>query len=343
MKVVFADEQLLHDPQTFFSSGAQVPHPEKPERATRLLQGALDAGLERQAPAELGLDYVLDLHSERYLEFLQNIHPRWLRIDGGSHEVVPGISPDPRSGGYPKSATGQAGVHQWDLSCPINENTWTSVLWSAHSAAQAAANVLSGDAASYSLCRPPGHHATRDFAAGFCYLGNTAIAASALREKYTRVAVVDVDVHHGNGTQDLFYDRSDVFTVSLHADPVRYYPFHWGYAVETGEGDGEGHNLNVPLPRGTKDDDYLVALDDALSTLTEFEPEALVIALGLDAYVGDPFQGFAITTEGFGRIASLLGELKLPSVLVQEGGYLSEALGGNLTRFLEGFQNAHGG
>ena len=340
MKVVFADEQLKHDPQTFFSSGAQVPHPEKPARAERLLQGALDAGLERQLPGELGLDYALDLHSERYLNYLQNIHPRWLRIEGGSEETVPGIHPDPRSGGYPASATGQAGVHQMDLSCPISGDTWTSVLWSANTAAQAAHNVLAGEMASYALCRPPGHHATRDYAAGFCYLGNSAIAASALRERYARIAVVDVDVHHGNGTQDLFYDRSDVFTLSLHADPERFYPFHWGYADERGTGDGEGCNLNIPLPRGTGDDDYLVALDGSLTSLTEFRPEALIIALGLDAFEGDPFQGFAITTAGFGRIASLLGELSLPTVMVQEGGYLSDDLGRNLTAFLEGFQDA---
>ena len=342
MKVVFADEQLLHDPQTFFSSGALTPHPEKPERATRLLAAAKEAGLERQAPGELGLEYAFDLHSERYLEYLQNIYPRWARIDGGSNEVVPGIHPDPRSGGYPASAAGQAGVHMQDLSCPIGAHTWTGVIWSAHSAAQAAANVLSGDAACYALSRPPGHHATRDYAAGFCYLGNTAIAAQALREKHTRVAVIDVDVHHGNGTQDLFYQRGDVLTVSLHADPVRFFPFHWGYASEVGEDEGEGANLNVPLPRGTADDDYLHALDETLCQVTDFAPEAVVIALGLDAHESDPFQGFRITTAGFGRIAELLGELRLPTVLVQEGGYLSAELGDNLRAFLEGFRSAHG-
>jgi acetoin utilization deacetylase AcuC-like enzyme len=343
MKVVFADGQLAHDPQTFFSSGALVPHPEKPERALRLLAAAERTGLERQQPAELGLEYALDLHTPRYLEYLQHIFPRWTRIEGASHEVVPGIHPDERSGGYPDSAAGQAGVHQRDLSCPINADTWTSVLWSAHTAAQAAVNVLDGDSASYALCRPPGHHATRDYAAGFCYLGNTAIAALALRERHERVAILDVDVHHGNGTQDLFYDRGDVLTVSIHADPIRFYPFHWGYRSETGQGDGLGANINVPLARGTADDAYLRELDDALSKIAAFGPGALVIALGLDAFEGDPFRGFAITTPGFGRIASLIGELRLPTVLVQEGGYLSDELGENLASFLEGFRAAHDG
>ena len=342
MKVVFADQQLAHDPQTFFSSGSLVPHPEKPARAERLLAAAERTGLERQHPGELGLDYALDLHTPRYLEFLQQIFPRWMRIEGGSSEVVPGIHPDERAGGYPASAAGQAGVHQRDLSCPINADTWTSVLWSAHTAAQAAHNVLNGDGASYALCRPPGHHATRDYAAGFCYVGNTAIAALALREQHERVAVIDVDVHHGNGTQDLFYDRADVLTVSIHADPTRFYPFHWGYASERGTGDGEAANINVPLARGTADDAYLRELDETLSAITAWGPGAVVIALGLDAFVGDPFQGFAITTAGFGRIASLIGELGLPTVLVQEGGYLSDELGDNLASFLEGFRAAHG-
>ena len=337
MKVAFADAQLAHDPQTFFSSGAMVPHPEKPERARRLLAAALETGLERQQPAELGLDYALDLHTPRYIEYLQKIYVRWTRIEGGSAEVVPGIHPDDRSGDYPASAAGQAGVHQRDLSCPIGADTWTSVLWSAHSAAQAAANVVAGDDACYALCRPPGHHATRDYAAGFCYLGNTAIACEALRERHDRVAVIDVDVHHGNGTQDLFYHRSDVLTVSIHADPVRFFPFHWGYASETGVEAGEGYNLNVPLPRGTGDEDYLRALDEALERIGRFAPGALVVALGLDAHESDPFQGFAITTEGFGRIAGMIGELRLPTVMVQEGGYLSDQLGANLRSFLEGF------
>lgn len=341
MKVVFADEQLEHDPQTFYSSGAKKPHPEKPERATRLLEAALDAGLERQVPGELGLEYAADLHSPRYLEFLQTIFPRWTRIDGGADEVVPGVHPDARSGGYPRSATGQAGVHQWDLSVPINADTWRSALWSAHTAAQAAANVVAGDGGSYALCRPPGHHATRDYAAGFCYLGNSAIAALTLKERHERVAVLDVDVHHGNGTQDLFYTRGDILTVSIHADPTRFYPFHWGYAGETGEAEGEGCNWNLPLPRGTGDDDYLKSLDEALTRIAGYAPGALVIALGLDAHESDPFQGFAITTEGFGRIAGLIGELRLPTVMVQEGGYLSDELGRNLISFLDGFRDAH--
>jgi len=158
-----------------------------------------------------------------------------------------------------------------------------------------------------------------------------------LLAEFGRVAILDIDVHHGNGTQDIFYHRSDVLTVSLHADPLRFYPFFWGHAAERGEGEGLGYNLNIPLPRGTGDKDYLVELDKALQRIESFAPGALVVALGLDAHESDPFQGLAISTAGFSMIASRIATLELPTLLVQEGGYLSDDLGDNLQSFLEGF------
>jgi acetoin utilization deacetylase AcuC-like enzyme len=201
----------------------------------------------------------------------------------------------------------------------------------------AAKQVLYGEAACYALARPPGHHAGRDLVGGFCYFNNAAIAAETLLSVHRRVAILDVDVHHGNGTQDIFYRRGDVLTVSIHADPVRFYPFFWGYACERGDGAGLGANVNLPLPRKTGDDAYLDALELALSRIDEFVPDALVVALGLDAFAGDPFQGFAVTTDGFGRIAERIAALKLSTVLVQEGGYLCDELGDNLAAFLQAF------
>ena len=166
-------------------------------------------------------------------------------------------------------------------------------------------------------------------------MNNGALAATVLRERHERVAILDIDVHHGNGTQDIFYARDDVLTVSLHADPVRFYPFFWGYANETGRDAGEGYNLNIPLQRGTGDDDYLRALENALACIADFAPSALVVALGLDAHESDPFQGLKITTPGFARIARSISGLGLPTVLVQEGGYLSPQLGDNLASFLD--------
>jgi acetoin utilization deacetylase AcuC-like enzyme len=341
MKVIFDERQKRHYPRSFFSSGSPQPNPEVPERADRLLAAAKSLGLIEEKPLDYGLEYVAKVHTERYLTYLKNIHLRWSRIEGGSGEVVPGIHPDRRDGGYPKSAVGQAGWHHCDTASPVSADTWDSALWSAHTAAHAARLVLAGEAACYALSRPPGHHATREVASGFCYLGNAAIAAEVLRTTHDRVAILDVDVHHGNGTQEIFYDRADVLTISLHADPVRFYPFFWGYAEERGTGAGEGFNLNLPLARGTADDEYLKALDTAIDAIGKFSPTALVVALGLDAFEGDPLRGLAITTPGFARIGRRIAEFELPTVLVQEGGYLSDELGDNLSSFLRGFA-AHG-
>jgi acetoin utilization deacetylase AcuC-like enzyme len=204
--------------------------------------------------------------------------------------------------------------------------------------AHAGAGVQGGVQAVYALCRPPGHHAFADLAGGFCFLNNAAIAAQRLLSRGLRPAILDVDVHHGNGTQGIFYQRSDVLTVSIHADPARFYPFFWGHAQERGAGPGLGSNLNLPLPRGTDDAGFLKALDTALQRIQSFGPDAIVVALGLDAHVDDPFQGLAVTTDGFTRIGAAIAGLGHPLVLVQEGGYVSDALGTNLTAFLSGLQ-----
>ncbi len=342
MKVIFSRQQKRHHPQAFFVSGCPQTHPEVPERADRLLAAALESGLAAEEPIDYGLEYIKAVHSPRYLHFLENIFTRWARIKGGSDEVIPGIHPNSSDCGYPASAEGQVGIHQADLSSPIGPYTWDSALWSAHTATHAAFRVIEGDGAAYALARPPGHHATRDYAAGFCYLSNTAIAAEVLTQRFKRVAILDVDVHHGNGTQDIFYARADVLTVSIHADPDRFYPFFWGHADERGSGDGEGFNINKPLTRGTGDEDYLQTLEAAIDDISRFSPDALVIALGLDAFEGDPLRGLAITTAGFGRIGKRIGEIKLPTVIAQEGGYLSNELGENLSSFLEGFMLSHG-
>ncbi len=337
MKVIFSAAQLKHYPQHFVSSGAPQPNPEVPQRADCLLAAALQSGLVQLEPPDYGLDPVAAVHSPEYLQFLQNIARRWSYIDGASAEVIPNIHPDRRDGAYPASAVGQAGLHLADTACPVAAETWNSALASAHSAVHGAQLLIEGDSACYALARPPGHHAARDFTCGFCYLNNTAAAAQKLRARFDRVAILDIDVHHGNGTQDIFYRRADVLTVSIHADPQRFYPFFWGHASERGEGEGLGYNLNLPLARGSGDDVYLRTLQQALTRIDAFAPRAMVVALGLDAYEGDPFKGLAVSTAGFGRIAAAIQDLGLPTLLVQEGGYLCGQLGNNLCSFLEPF------
>lgn len=338
MKVIFSKEQLAHHPKNYLSSGVPAENPEQPARAERLLDAALASGLEQESPLDLGDTVISAVHTGTYLHFLQTIYTRWSRVDGASEEVLPNVHPISRTDGYPKSAVGQVGYHVYDASCPIVAATWHSARWSAMTAAHAAQQVITGSDVCYALARPPGHHASQDMAGGFCYLNNSAIAAQALLEKFERVAIIDIDVHHGNGTQRIFYERNDVLTVSIHADPIRFYPFFWGYANETGSGEGEGFNVNLPLPRGSDDKCYLQALTKALARVAAFSPQALVIALGLDAHEGDPFRGMSITTQGFSDIAAELSAIGLPTVLVQEGGYLSDELGDNLVSFLDGFQ-----
>jgi acetoin utilization deacetylase AcuC-like enzyme len=337
MKAFYADEQKRHDPKAFLSSGAPKPNPEKPERVERLLAGARAAGLGIARTNSHGLGPIAAIHTPEYLDFLEHIFVRWRRIEGASDEVIPNIHPIARGGSYPASAVGQAGYHMADTACPISAETWDSACWSAWSAVEAADAVLAGAPAAYALCRPPGHHAFADVAGGFCFLNNSAIAAQHLRGKAARVAILDVDLHHGNGTQGIFYARADVLTVSIHADPERFYPFFWGYANERGDGAGVGANLNLPLPRKSGDERFLEALETGLRRIRSFAPEALVVALGLDAFEGDPFGGLSVTTPGFARIAEAIAALRLPTVIVQEGGYLCDVLGDNLTSFLAGY------
>lgn len=336
MKVYYAPVQKTHDPDTFLVAGAQRPIPEVPERADRLLAAVERLGLAVEAPADHGLGPIAAVHAPEYLEFLQTIADEWQAL-GGSREVVPNVHPDRRDCVYPVSPVGRAGYHLGDTACPVAPETWAAVRTSAHAAVSAADAVLDGAAHAYALCRPPGHHAFAAMAGGFCYLNNAAIAAQRLRTRHARVAVLDVDLHHGNGTQGVFYGRDDVLTVSIHADPARFYPFFWGHAAERGEGAGLGYNLNLPLALGSGDASFLEALEVALRRVRAHAPGALVLALGLDASGDDPFGGLRVTPDGFAAIGRRVGALELPVTLIQEGGYLSDTLGENLFRFLDGF------
>ena len=330
-------DQGAHDPKFFLSSGAALPCPEQPSRIDALLAGVTSLGLPVQAPADHGIGPIAAIHPQRYLTFLQTIHARWQHIPGASAEVIPNIHPANRTDGYPLSAVGQAGFHMTDTSCPISAQTWGAAYASAQTAIAGSEAILQGARQAYALCRPPGHHAFAELAGGFCYLNNTAIAAQQLVLSGRKVAILDVDLHHGNGTQGIFYDRPDVLTVSIHAHPERYYPFFWGYPDERGAGAGVGANLNLCLPRGSADDAFLRELDRALQAITLWGADTLVLALGLDAFAGDPFAGLAVTTQGFAQIGRAVAGLHLPTLIVQEGGYLCPELGENLAAVLNAF------
>lgn len=342
MITVFDDMQRLHNPPSFVVSGKRQPIPERPERIDMLLDGVKRAGSTLVAPPSIGNETLALVHEARYLAFMERLWERWQRLPDAADYPLANIHalgrPNLPPAGYPDSVVGQVGYHLGDGSCPIMDKTWGAARASAASAAHGAALMLQGERIAYALCRPPGHHAAADVAAGFCYINNSALAAEILNRAGKRTVILDIDVHHGNGTEAIFYDRADILTVSLHADPKRFYPFFWGHAEETGRGQGEGYNLNLPLPRGTKIDAYRAALATALRRITDFNPDVLVIAAGLDISVDDPFQGFAIETSGFATIGRDIAGLKLPMLVVQEGGYPSASLGANLASLLEGLR-----
>jgi acetoin utilization deacetylase AcuC-like enzyme len=338
MKAVFAAAQLAHSPTRFLSLGNIVDYPDKPDRARRLLEGARRAEAQIYAARTFETEVLERCHAREYLEFLEGAYAEWSQIEGAGPELMPSLRPLVAPTRAPRHILGRAGLFLMDFSCPITDATWKAVRASAATALTAADLVLKGDRVVYALCRPPGHHAYADMAAGFCYLNNAALAAEQLRTVHERVAVLDIDCHHGNGTQSIFYERGDVLTVSIHANPLNFYPFYWGYPREKGAGDGVGCNLNIPVGVGAGNEAWLAALGEALGRIAEFEPGALVVAVGFDAHEADPLQGGTVTTECYATMAQRIAALELPTVLVQEGGYAGDHLADNLAAFLTAFE-----
>lgn len=342
MKAVFSGIQLGHSPSHFLSKGHFVGYPESPDRARALLEGARQAGAQVCAARRFDEEVLETIHPHRYLNFLRTAHQDWSRIEGAAPELMPSLRPLAPTLHPSEHILARAGRHLMDFSCAITARTWESVRASAMTALTAAATSLKGDPVVYALCRPPGHHAYAQRAGGFCYLNNSALAAQHLRLVHERVAILDIDVHHGNGTQSIFYSRPDVLTVSIHASPDHFYPFYWGGADEQGEGEGKGFNLNLPVSVGSGDDVWLREVEVALERIQVYAPGALVIALGLDAHEADPLRGGTVTQAGFARLAQQIASLGLPTVIVQEGGYLTEHLPDNLAMFLTAYEGAHG-
>jgi acetoin utilization deacetylase AcuC-like enzyme len=340
MKAVFSARQLAHAPTRFLSKGQLTGYPDSPERLRALLEGARQAGAQICAAKQFDEDAFSNIHARRYLKFLKSAYEEWSKIEGAGPELMASLRPTYPSQMEPQHILGRAGMFMMDFSCAITDKTWSSVSASAMTALTAADMVMKGERVAYALSRPPGHHAYANRAGGFCYLNNSALAAQHLRIVHERVAILDIDVHHGNGTQGIFYKRPDVLTVSIHADPADFYPYFWGSANEEGDGDGKDCNLNLPLPVGSGDDKWLFALNQALRKIHKFKPQALVIALGLDAHEADPLKGGTVTQGGLARMAGEIASLDLPTVIVQEGGYLTEHLADNLAMFLSAFEGA---
>jgi len=341
MKIVINYEHEKHNVETYARGGVIVPGQEIPERGKRFIAALSHGDHEEIRSQDFGMGPIADVHSVDYLEFLQNVYQEWQDLPNPPREIVPFVHPVRYMDGYSKHIIAKVGYHVGDTASPIVEGTWQASYASAQTALTAAKLVADGASASYAMCRPPGHHAYSDLAGGYCYINNVAVAAEYLLKTRNRVAILDVDVHHGNGTQGIFYNRADVAFVSLHGEPDGLYPFYSGFANERGEGLGRGYNRNFPMPAGTGDNEFLNALQDGLRFIDSFAPDALLISLGLDAQENDPVGNLSVSTKGFEQVGAAIGEKGLPTVIIQEGGYLCDELADNLVSFLAGFENSH--
>ncbi|MBU2960514.1 histone deacetylase family protein [Citreicella sp. C3M06] len=340
MRCFYAPETEAHDPIFRLTHGKVQRNAELPERARLLLAGLSQLGLTPEEPFEAPDETLEAVHTPDFLDFLETAWDEWQALPDAGPEVVPNVFPDRSVATYPSHITGRAGWHMGDTSAPIGQHSWRASRRAADCAVAAADAVLNGAPAAYALCRPAGHHSSAEIAAGHCLLNNSAIGAARLREGHDRVATLDIDVHHGNGTQSIFYDRGDVMTVSIHADPTSYYPWFVGHSYETGLGEGLGFNLNLPLPRSTTDDVWLDTIAKALDAIAAHKPGALLLSLGLDAHENDPLAGMKITWDGFRRAGEMIAAAGYPTVIVQEGGYLSPDLTKSLVSFLSGFMGS---
>ena len=341
MPVVAGHAHRSHDPPYEVNYGEAVrPVYERPARAERLRDALAAAGHPLLDPAGHGREPVLAVHQPDLVEFLEGAWPAW-RAAGGPEVLIPDSFAIGRLGqGGGRDLGGGVGRPGWfcfDTATPLVEGSFRAAAAAADVALTAADLVAAGAPAAYALCRPPGHHAGPGYYGGFCLLNNAAIAARRLA-RLGRVAIVDVDFHHGNGTQDIFWEDPEVLYVSLHGDPAAHYPYFTGAADELGDGAGRGATRNLPLPDGTGDDAYLEALAEAMALVVAFDPAALVVSAGFDIFAGDPIGAFAVTTEGFGRIGAALATAGRPTLVVQEGGYALDALGANTVALLAGIQ-----
>ena len=342
MITVFSDQHRLRNVRTELYGGELVAPHECPERAQIVLDRVRSIGLgEVLSPQDFGLAPVLRVHDEDYVEFLATAWREWVAA-GNRGEAIPDCWPARRMAQRrPESISGKLGYYAFAGETSIGEGSWEAARAAADVALTGAQRLSAGAPGAFALCRPPGHHAARDLYGGYCFLNNAAVAAQHLRDLgAARVAVLDVDFHHGNGTQDIFYDRADVLYASLHGDPADAFPYFSGYADEAGCGAGEGFNLNLPLPRGTAFAAWRAALAIAIGRIRDFGAEALVVSLGVDTFVADPISFFRLESPDFVAYGRMIGDCRIPTLFVLEGGYAVAEIGINAVNVLSGFEDA---
>jgi acetoin utilization deacetylase AcuC-like enzyme len=340
MKTFYAPDHAVHAPAFEFEAGRLAPIPECPARAesvrTRIAARKLGPIL---APATFGMQPILRVHDERFVLFLAHAHDDWIaRYGAAAADAIPSAWPARGlRANHMGNIEARLGSYAFDTATPITHGTWTAARAAVDVALSGARCLLDGENAVFALTRPPGHHAGPDLFGRYCYLNNAAIAAQWWADQGRRSAILDVDYHHGNGTQAIFYRRSDVFYCSIHADPAFAYPHFAGFADERGEGAGEGCNLNLPLRSGTEWGAYLPALERTCAAINDFGAHILLVSLGLDTFEHDPISDFRLTSEDYLRLGERIAQIGKPTLFVLEGGYHLETLGNNAANVLEGF------
>ncbi|MGB5707376.1 MAG: histone deacetylase family protein [Arenicellales bacterium] len=341
MLTVYSPDHELRNAKTELYGGQLVPPFECPERVQYVLDRVNEVGLgEVIAPEDFSIDPIYRIHDPGFIEFLQGCWAEW-QAEGFKGEAIPTVIPTRgMQQRIPNHIEGKLGYYAMAIETSISEGTWPAARASANVALTAQSRVKQSQDAAFALCRPPGHHAAGDLFGGYCFINNAAVSAQAFIDQGARrVAILDVDFHHGNGTQSIFYDREDVMFLSLHGDPKEAFPHFLGYNDELGAGNGEGFNYNYPLGPNTGYDVWARALEHACNKITNYAPDALVVSLGVDTFEHDPISFFKLTSDDFKRYGVLIAKLNLPTLFVMEGGYAVEEIGLNTVNVLSGFEN----
>ena len=341
MKTVYTKNHILRNSKTELFGGELVKPFERPERMeyilneikTRKLGPILD-------PVNFDMDIIYKIHDKKFVDFLNNAWNEWVAL-GLKGEAIPTVYPSRsmNSDVVPTFIEGKLGYYCLANETSISEGT-VEAAYESVKVALTAADMLDEEKSVFALCRPPGHHASKDQYGGYCFFNNVAIAVEKLKEKGAkRIFILDIDFHHGNGTQAIFYDRSDVFFVSLHGDPKDAFPHFLGHADEKGSGEGLGYNCNYPMPPGTPYDVWTKSLDDSISKIQNFSPDALIVSLGVDTYENDPISFFKLKSDDFFDVGRKIASINLPTLFVMEGGYAIKEIGLNTVNTLKGFEN----
>ncbi len=342
METVFSEKHKLRNAQTELFGGELIYPHERPTRAEYIVKRITETQLGPISPPDdFGMGPITAVHDDAFVAFLQTAWEKW-KAAGFNGEAIPTCWPARRMAQTcPDFIEGQLGYYALAAETSLSEGTWQAAYASAQVALTGADRIRNGASAAFSLCRPPGHHAAIDMYGGYCFLNNAAIAAQYLRDKGAdRVAILDVDFHHGNGTQDIFYHRDDVLFISLHGDPMDAFPHFLGHADESGTGPGAGFNLNFPMPPDTPYGVWRDAMLKGMERIVEFKADALVISLGVDTFENDPISFFKLKSTDFLTMGKDIAAAGLPTLFVMEGGYDVEEIGINVVNVLMGFEGA---